>query len=743
MKTLVILFWTVALSSFLPRQGNATVYNSNGSAASVQSIHDAQARNGDTITIPAGTFTWSNRVIITKAITLQGAGIGNTIVKDNVQGTQLILWTLAAGQPSRMTGIQFQNGGRSAQADSPMGVIRIAGNNETNGATIRIDHCKFNQLNGVVVLDTAIGVVDHNIASRDNIMFCVLDESWGGDTLQKGDVSYAAPTNFGSSQFTFFEDNDVTSTNTSNTKSFIDSYAGGRFVARYNTIHNANFGGHGTETSGRFRGERAKEIYNNTFIGTNLNSIIGNTRSGVMVLHDNTISGYQANPRLTLVAQRGFARFNIWGGADGTNPWDVNEPRAFFTGAAASASSNRTVTVSGNPGWTTNQWAGYTIRRTSGSDSGCPFAFILSSTSNTITYEGNAGYEGDLTFSAGDSLEIRKVDQILDQPGRTRGSLITGAPPVRPPGWNNQVTEPSYSWNNGGVGFTGEETVREGEHYFNNTPMPGYTPYVYPHPLVTNGSGSSGASRASVSDFNGDGHPDFVLQNANTNQTAIWYLNNNFYIGGAYGPTLVAGWGLRAVSDFNGDSHPDYALFAPSTNQTAIWYLSGPSFIGSAYGPTLPNGWELVGTADFNGDGKPDYVLYNASTRQTAIWYLNNNVVIGGGYGPTLPPGWNLIGVADFNGDGHPDYAAVYSSTGQTAIGYLSGLTLVGVAAGPVVPAGWAFVATGDFNGDGKPDFLLYNSSTHQTGIWYLNNNVFIGSAYGPTVPSGWSLVGQ
>ena len=30
----------------------------------------------------------------------------------------------------------------------------------------------------------------------------------------------------------------------------------------------------------------------------------------------------------------------------------------------------------------------------------------------------------------------------------------------------------------------------------------------------------------------------------------------------AYGPTLAAGWGLRALGDFNHDSHPDYGLFA-------------------------------------------------------------------------------------------------------------------------------------------------------------------------------------
>jgi hypothetical protein len=251
------------------------------------------------------------------------------------------------------------------------------------------------------------------------------------------------------------------------------------------------------------------------------------------------------------------------------------------------------------------------------------------------------------------------------------------------------------------------------------------------------------ARRATVGDFNGDGHPDYVLQNASTRQTAIWYLSNNFYIGGAYGPTLVAGWGLEALADFNRDSHSDYALFAYNTRQTAIWYLSGPTFIGGAYGPSLPSGWALVATGDFNGGGNPDYVLYNASTHQTAIWYLNNNVLAGGAFGPTLPTGWGLVGVADFNRDGHADYALFNPTTRQTAIWYLSGVTFIGGAYGPTLPGVWELVATADFNADSYPDYVLYNASTHQTAIWYLHNNVFVGGAFGPTLPAGWSLVAQ
>jgi len=45
-----------------------------------------------------------------------------------------------------------------------------------------------------------------------------------------------------------------------------------------------------------------------------------------------------------------------------------------------------------------------------------------------------------------------------------------------------------------------------------------------------------------VGDFNGDGHPDFVLFNFSTQQTAIWYMNNNVFVSGKFGPTLPVDW---------------------------------------------------------------------------------------------------------------------------------------------------------------------------------------------------------
>jgi elongation factor P hydroxylase len=244
----------------------------------------------------------------------------------------------------------------------------------------------------------------------------------------------------------------------------------------------------------------------------------------------------------------------------------------------------------------------------------------------------------------------------------------------------------------------------------------------------------------SATDINRDGKPDFVLFKPSTRQTALWYMNNNAYLRGAYGRTLPAGWIMVDAADFNRDGKPDYVLFKPSMRQTAIWYLSGPAYVNGAYGPTLPSGWELSATGDFNGDGKPDYVLYNASTRQTALWYLNNNVRIDAVYGPSLPASWRVVAVADFNGDGKPDYLLFNATTRQSAIWYLSGVTRIGAVYGPTIASGYQLIGAADFNGDGRPDYVLFNASTRQTAIWYLNNNVRISAAFGPTLAAGYTL---
>jgi len=112
--------------------------------------------------------------------------------------------------------------------------------------------------------------------------------------------------------------------------------------------------------------------------------------------------------------------------------------------------------------------------------------------------------------------------------------------------------------------------------------------------LALFGRGVAVARTLVPADMNGDHKPDLVLQGGvGFQQTGIWYMNNNVFVGALFGPTLPAGWVVRAVGDFNGDGHRDFVLQggSPSFQQTGIWYMNNNNFIGALFGPTLPVGW--------------------------------------------------------------------------------------------------------------------------------------------------------
>ena len=171
-------------------------------------------------------------------------------------------------------------------------------------------------------------------------------------------------------------------------------------------------------------------------------------------------------------------------------------------------------------------------------------------------------------------------------------------------------------------------------------------------------------------------------------------MNNNVHTGSAYGPTPPAGWIPTTVADFNGDGKPDIVAFNPATNQTAVWYLNNNVDVASGwyYSPTIAGGYLLVSAAgDFNHDGKPDFLLYNPTTHRSAIWYLNDRTFVAGVNGPTLPASYTLNDLADFNHDGRPDY--LLNQDRVTALWYLNGNILLGSAYGPTLTDPWSLAA--------------------------------------------------
>jgi hypothetical protein len=496
-KALSALLWaTVGAPS-------GTVWNSDGTPTSIQNLHDNFALDGDTITMPSGTFSWTTGVVLSKSVTVSGnttvnsvTGVCNdqTIIVDNLNRAAsdpfFDMGNASTTKVTRVTGITFTGaGGLTANMDG--GAIIIAGGGSLN----RIDHCHFtghlHQTNLLIVYGSSssptYGVADHLVM-----------DGFAGDQLGQnlaengrspyGDQAWTQSMGFGSGNFFFMEDcylDNAAGTNT--VPAGWDSATGGKYVIRYCRLFNIELLNHGTESSGRNRGGRGYELYNNVYnwsYGTTMDGI----RSGTLIAHDNIFTGVKPNG-WGFQTYRMFTNFTPWGGATGDNPWDVNDPVLY--GSGTTTSGNTTSLTDTSASWTTNQWVGYVFKRISDGEVGT----VLSNTATTATFAtfGSPFY----SWAAGQAYQIHRVPSVvLDQPCRGRGDLITGDTPVNSttgtPAWPNQDREPCYSWNN--VYTPDSSTLNfvvqvnpplvEGVDYFSNTPMPGYTPYAYPHPLT-------------------------------------------------------------------------------------------------------------------------------------------------------------------------------------------------------------------------------------------------------------------
>jgi hypothetical protein len=509
----------LTLSGFSAPRCGAAVYNSDGSEASVQACIRSAA-DGDIVTVPAGTFSWTSRLEITKGITLQGAttikgaGTSNptitdaTIIKDDTprsgSGRGIINVTLNSRQSFRLTGITFSPGSSTTFATID-GAIHLVSRDSSPNTSMRIDHCHFAQLYQgklIWVSGWIYGVADHNVIEcrGSSFPFNIQHDSYGGTSQRNGNGSWADYPWYGTGKFWFIEDNTIIRL-AARVNSLVDSVRGGRWVARHNYLRNAIPSGHGTE-GGVHRGQRVNEFYNNTVhMTTNWNG--GSQRSGTSLWHDNTFTGVEPTGgrhcALANYRETPARAYPVWGIGDGTSPWDLNDtdgnghsvegqpPFLFDSGAATSdgAVGTRTAELIDNTKtWIPNQWVGYSVKSTDPQDDDYTLgSYIISNTSNTITYYyySAADTRGHLVFKAGDQYKIHRVLTMMDQNGRGKGDLVTGNSPSinRTAGkrsWPHQALEPCYSWNNVhspsnhiyGYGVSvGQPTTKLGTDYFN------------------------------------------------------------------------------------------------------------------------------------------------------------------------------------------------------------------------------------------------------------------------------------
>lgn len=283
-------------------------YAATINAASCSSAHIntaiSSAATGDTVVVPSGSCTWTSHVTIpaSKAITLQGAGIGQTNI--TAGGNAIIIYTVPGAPQTRVTGFSItysaNNGG--------LGVIRINPDEQNGSNTWRIDHIDFTYT-GSDYADRTINVWAHTFGVIDNCKFhaCpgpVMVQSSSQYDNYYGDYSWTLkpdvgmPSGGGYPAAVYVEDCEMDQMMFAAGDQAIESRMGARYVFRFNTVKSLSATTHtGVQMGGwGSRNPHHAELYHNTFIHDQPESYKGraiNIRdTGTGMIFNNTVTGY-------------------------------------------------------------------------------------------------------------------------------------------------------------------------------------------------------------------------------------------------------------------------------------------------------------------------------------------------------------------------------------------------------------------------------------------------------------------
>jgi hypothetical protein len=241
-------------------------------------------------------------------------------------------------------------------------------------------------------------------------------------------------------------------------------------------------------------------------------------------------------------------------------------------------------------------------------------------------------------------------------------------------------------------------------------------------PRVTYAVGSRPAE-ARIVDVSGDGKPDLVVENYNSNTVSVLIGHGDGTLAPKVDYATAAGPWSMAIGDVNGDGKIDVVTGNYGASAASVFINKGDGTFTPRADYTTGSGTnpECLRMGDVNGDGALDIVTANASTNNVGILLNNGDGTFKAPVTFSTPVHPTSIDLCDLNGDGKQDLATANYSAGSVSVLMGNGDGTFQAAVNYAVSGNPQMVLAADLDRDGKPDLATVNWGSNNASI-LLNN---------------------
>ena len=240
---------------------------------------------------------------------------------------------------------------------------------------------------------------------------------------------------------------------------------------------------------------------------------------------------------------------------------------------------------------------------------------------------------------------------------------------------------------------------------------------------------SRSPSGVAIQDLNGDGHPDLVVSDYNSDAVSVLLGNGD----GSFGARtdFVTGKNPKAVAigDLNGDGHADLVLANYAAHTVSVLLGNGDGTFRAKTDFPAGSYPQHVALADLNHDARLDAVVVDRGANKVSVMLGNGDGTFGGRteFATGSTPVWVAIGL--LNADGHADLVVANSGTNTVSVLLGNGNGTFQAKTDFTAGSGPRSLALADLDANGRLDLVAANSTAATVSVLPGNGDGTFGAA--------------